>query len=376
MTVDRTNYPVLYVDDDHGNLVAIQYALEGGFRVDIAQSAEEALERIEASDYAVLLADHKMPGMTGVELCERVFATHPDMVRILFTAYADVNMAIDAVNRGRVMRYLVKPIRNEYLESALSQAIDFVHATRTVRDLQHTFLRSSADVPVHTMTREANSELAQHLETLDTWSKHLSDLTSASPERLPQLHDELRSSAGELTLCVSRLVEFQSRLAAGLPGRPPPPIVDLSRVVDASGRLVRGLIKARPGGQTQIVVSLGASPRVRMEPSEISHLVVQLMMNALQSVQDTGGEIHVQVEAGDGRATVSVQDDGPGVPDAEIASIFDPHFTTRPDRAGMGLAVASRLAADAGGALSYESPPSGGARFVLDLPLVSEGEET
>src|SRR5687768_7367869 len=132
MTVDYRSYPILYVDDEASNLVALRYALEDQFTIITSQQPEEALRLLASEEIAVLIADQRMPGMTGAEVCARARQIRPDTVRIILTAYADMHAAVDAINRGQVTRYLTKPFRNEELIEVVRTAIDLVHLQRTV----------------------------------------------------------------------------------------------------------------------------------------------------------------------------------------------------------------------------------------------------
>jgi signal transduction histidine kinase len=73
---------------------------------------------------------------------------------------------------------------------------------------------------------------------------------------------------------------------------------------------------------------------------------------------------------------ITVTDDGPGVPDELRARLFEPYATGRPGGTGLGLPIAQRIAVEHGGDLTYASPPGGGARFTLTLPLAGPPELT
>src|SRR5574341_1104091 len=115
---------VLFVDDDESNLVVWEAGCADRFAVLTAGSAARALEMLRSREVGVVLADQRMPGTTGIELLERVRDEFPDVVRMLITAYSDLNAAIDAINRGHVWRYLGKPCALSQLRSELSGALE------------------------------------------------------------------------------------------------------------------------------------------------------------------------------------------------------------------------------------------------------------
>jgi len=86
-----------------------------------------------------------------------------------------------------------------------------------------------------------------------------------------------------------------------------------------------------------------------------------------------GGRIEILVERADGEITVSVTDNGPGVPEAIRSKLFEPFFTTKPRGVGLGLSICKNIAAAHGGSLHYAEASGGGSRFTLSLPLTFIG---
>lgn len=119
------NYKLLVVDDE---LIVRESLLhwfeEENYQVDTADSAEEALKKLQAGKYDVYLLDMKMPGMSGIELLEKIKEVDQEAIVILITAYASVQTAIKALKEG-AYDYLTKPVDpdelNHILENALKQ---------------------------------------------------------------------------------------------------------------------------------------------------------------------------------------------------------------------------------------------------------------
>lgn len=109
---------------------------------------------------------------------------------------------------------------------------------------------------------------------------------------------------------------------------------------------------------------------VSMNPVEMEQLLVNILRNAIESKQ-RGAKVVASVRAEGTRAIVSVQDDGPGIPEDALAHVFDPFFTSRLDEAGtgLGLSVAHGIVADHQGTISIESPDSGGCTVRIEFPI-------
>lgn len=125
-------FAVLYVDDEEQSLKYFRKAFEKDFSILTASSAAEALELLKdkAPDTGVVVADQRMPNQTGVELLGRIRRSWPSIVRVLTTAYSDLDSAIEAVNSGEVFRYVVKPWNLRELRGNLLRAMEFFDVRR------------------------------------------------------------------------------------------------------------------------------------------------------------------------------------------------------------------------------------------------------
>jgi two-component system response regulator HupR/HoxA len=100
---------VLIVDDEARVLDALEAVLASEFHVLRAAGGEAALELLRAHEVAVIVTDHRMPGMTGVELLRRSQDAAPDAVRMVLTAYTDVDSLMEAINTGGIYHFIAKP---------------------------------------------------------------------------------------------------------------------------------------------------------------------------------------------------------------------------------------------------------------------------
>ena len=114
--------------------------------------------------------------------------------------------------------------------------------------------------------------------------------------------------------------------------------------------------------------SLQAGDAILMVRSQIIQLVINLIHNAQQALGEGGGTIMVSTRQADGRTCLSIEDDGPGVPEELRSQIFAPFFTTKGNGTGLGLAIAAQIARSHGGGIRCDrSPELGGARFAVEI---------
>ena len=130
-------YGVLYVDDEINNLNSFKAAFRRDFEIYTAQSAREGRKILDSCEIGVIITDQRMPGMTGIEFLESILAVFPDTIRILLTGFSDMNAVMDAINRGQVYKYLVKPWQNDELKLYIQNALEIYHLRRENKDLAH-----------------------------------------------------------------------------------------------------------------------------------------------------------------------------------------------------------------------------------------------
>jgi two-component system, probable response regulator PhcQ len=134
--MEPTPRTVLVVDDEENVLNALRRTLRrDGYTVLTAGQPSEALVVLRQSPVDVVLSDHLMPNMSGLDFLKEVRALHPDVVRIMLTGHADVATAMEAINEGEIYRFLTKPWEDAELKVALHLAFDKLALERSNRRL-------------------------------------------------------------------------------------------------------------------------------------------------------------------------------------------------------------------------------------------------
>jgi two-component system, probable response regulator PhcQ len=134
--MEPTARTVLIVDDEENVLSALQRTLRReNYTLLTAAEPAEAFAVLKQGGVDVVVSDHLMPNMSGLDFLKEVRALHPDVVRIMLTGHAEVSTAIEAINEGEIYRFLSKPWDDAELKVALHLAFDKLQLERSNRRL-------------------------------------------------------------------------------------------------------------------------------------------------------------------------------------------------------------------------------------------------
>ena len=372
--LDYRAYPVLYVDDEPQNLVAFRYAFDQRFDVHTATSAAEALGLLRDLEVAVLLADQRMPDVTGVELCARVRELQPNAVRMIVTAYSDLAVAVDAINHGHVARYLRKPWENDSLAEAIGIAIELVHSQQTARSLQAKLLRDGPANSVLTAHEEIAHELASPLNALLVNGELIEEFFEAlghrgSGDPMHKLATDAREAHLDSMTSLRQLRSLVDRLRGGQRLSRPPHAghCNVLRVAETTVRILRAELDPR----IQLELGGAQDTAVMMEASALAQVVMNLVLNAAQALREAQAEeprIWIGVSPCAQTVLLTIADNGPGIALADRRRVCEPYYTTRSDGTGLGLSIVQELMRSVGGRIQVEKHPSGGAQVEVTLP--------
>lgn len=181
------------------------------------------------------------------------------------------------------------------------------------------------------------------------------DLGEASREKASIILSESRRLDGIL----KDIINF-SRPTASKPGE-----VDLADVARRTTALMRHALEGQ--GVTVALDLSPDAPVARGDPETLTQCLVNCLKNAMEAMPE-GGHVTVATRLDQGRARLSVTDDGPGISPDILSRVFNPFFTTRDKRAGLGLAMTKKILEDLGGTVELESVPGKGTTVTLSLP--------
>jgi signal transduction histidine kinase len=366
------SFTVLYVDDEPQSLKYFTKAFQDDFRVLTARSVEEARVLIEndTGELAVVITDQRMPSASGVDLLGWVRVARPHAVRILTTAFSDLEGAIEAVNVGAIFRYVTKPWNLRDLRGILLRAID-------VHRLQH-----DHDVLLH-----EKRQVLQRLMLIDQVRSHLTRL-NAPADQVARSLDAIQARCGGDDRAVDAAVASARSAIARIQGA----VNDLrtfSDPVQSSTHEVFAINDAlslvmRQKDMVQIAGWISSTPDATYQVTAAKHQIIQLFNHllansaaAMRLVADgRKPEIAISARQEGERLHVSVKDNGIGVPIMNLPRVYDAFFTTKQpeDGMGLGLTIARSIVADHGGSMYMRSEYGRYCEVTFDLPLVAAAQ--
>ena len=387
---DAKDSLILYVDDEWTNRVVFEQSFIGQFAITAVGSGDAALEVFAAQPVAVVVTDQRMPGMSGNELLEKVRAQYPDTIRIVLTAFSDLDPILSAVNDGLVARYVIKPWDKDDLQVMLEWAVEAYRVGKRDSAQQLRLLQTERLVTMGTVAAALLHDLSQPLSHMSSNAERLMELSAAVPalnrllsspasDRLsPSERDGLSQLAEEFVEISDALVRGAAiardllggmvRVMRGKPHAPTPaedPVPAIKYAMAACNNLA---VRVRARLTYEGPPSL---PPVGIPATELSQVMINLNANATQALgldERSRGRITViAVDAGDA-VRVEIVDTGPGMTPEVLEKVGTPFYTTRAEGTGLGISQCRRILERGGGRLLLSSRPGAGTTATCVLP--------
>ncbi len=142
---DKLHEVILLVDDEENILRSLTRELmDMPYGLLTATSADKALEVMGAQPVTVIISDQRMSGASGTELLASVREKYPDVVRILLTAFSDMQDVIDAINKAGIYKFIQKPWKTPELKRLIAEAVDHYHIMREKNVRKQVVVRNGA----------------------------------------------------------------------------------------------------------------------------------------------------------------------------------------------------------------------------------------
>jgi signal transduction histidine kinase len=370
---------ILVIDDEVGMREGCRRALTPhGFQVTTAEHGAEGLRKLGEQKFDLVLLDAMMPGMSGLELLERIHGHDPDTICVMITGYATVDLAAQAMKKG-AQDFLPKPFTSDELLTAVHRGLEERHRRqrlRQERELHEQFLQlerarqetAKLDaiesrfmlVLVHELRNPAGV-LKNYLQLMragyvdqDEWDEYLEKLDLRASQLLDMLDDLLE--LGYL------------KALSGPANLKPVPAAD---ILENVARQFRPLAEAKG---LEFVVQIEACPMMLAQPAHLQSMWTNLLQNAIHYTPC--GYVKVRLFEEKDRLVSTVADSGIGISTEEVTRIFQEFYRSESAKAevplgtGLGLPIVNQILKTYQGSIQVDSTPGKGSTFTIHLPLV------
>lgn len=353
---------ILYLDDELNNLIGFKASLRLDYIIYTAQNSTEALAYLDKNpDIRVIFCDQRMPEKTGVEFFEEVRSIHPHPIRILLTAYADIESVIDAINRGHVFRYVKKPWLDTDIISAIEEANKFYLANSMLsmknEELRKAYLELdkfaysvSHDIRGPLVGISGGVDLALQSNNIDE-IKEILLLMEKSVTKLDtfilSMHDYYSLERGELKITA----------------------IDFNQLVKETEAIFAIYAKT---AQIDFKINVKQNEPFWSDVISINLIVNNLLTNAFkyQRKDANNKKVTLDIEVLRGAVTIVVGDNGTGIEGKYIDEIFNLFFRASVQESGSGLGLFNVKSSvlKLNGTIDVDSVLGEGTTFTVVIP--------
>jgi two-component system, probable response regulator PhcQ len=388
---DYLKCTVLYVDDEDLALKYFTRAFEHKFPILTALNAAEGFRLLEQNreQIGLVITDQRMPGEKGVQFLERARQLQPKAIRILTTAYSDLNVAIEAVNSGAIYKYVTKPWDIPQLQVTLQRAVEFFLVQRE-RDL---LLKEKLSVLQEMMITDRVLSLGIVAARLGHYVRNSLVAVRTFMDLAPETLVEEKIDAEQIRdpslwkefyhhtqIQIRRITELLTDLVSATESNGPPVVeeLDLKQTVKRSVQRLNG--KPLQNGIIFIDQIPEGLPKLSVERHKFEHLFELLLKGEVISLP-AGSRVFISARSRfdkDEELDIQIRDDGPGLPKGAFRAVFDPSFVHSNDFA-INLMACYFIVYHHGGKIDVQSEDGHGVTFRLTFPVrpktVSSAEE-
>ena len=387
-----TTRTVLFVDDDRLILSAVQrLVFDEPYRAVFAANGSQALEVMESETVSVVVTDMVMPEMDGLTLLDWVQAEYPDTIRVMLSAVSDTDSLVEAINRGSVYRYIVKPWHAEDFKITVRQAVEYFdiqeERNRLLADLESANQLLRARIQQRTdqlmdlyNQAEIGKYASQIVHNLNSPLQAIFgalELSKMAVHRDPPDRSEILVLLERIDQRATHLAEIVRTILFQARDEHHHERLDLNTIlVDEMAFFeLDAAFKKKIQHRLDLDPSL---PPIMGNATQIKQIIHNLVSNAVDAMASSPEKVLTVATATQGdRAHIVISDTGEGIAPAHLQDLFSPNFTTKPPGQGTGLGLASvRTMVNAyGGDVLVQSMPEKGTTFTVRLPALIESPD-
>jgi len=390
MAINKQKQTILVIDDEKVILDLTSIILTNrGYTVQVALDALEGLRMMEQSAPDLVLLDYMLPKMDGLTALREIKQRFPDSYVIMFTGKGSEEIAVELMKAG-ASDYILKPFNNQNLADRIENVLKIRHVELKNRELLRE--RETLLLEIEAWNCELENRVQSKTDALQRAQAEI-----VQTEKLATLGYLSAGMAHEIRNPLNSITLFVQLIRSGLADPEHQGFVEkILKEVDRIDGIIRKLLDAskRPRFEIKDVLISQViettleilQPQLQLheilvecdyrriplaiqaDPTEIEQIFTNLFVNSIQEMRK-GGVLRVQLDHDEKEITITVADNGTGIPRENLTRIFDPFFTTKDYGTGLGLSVVLRIVKTYHGKIAVDSDGETGTTFTIKLPL-------
>ncbi|MDX2447584.1 MAG: ATP-binding protein, partial [Desulfobacterales bacterium] len=326
----------------------------------------------------IVITDIRMPGMNGLEVLEAVKKLDPDIEVIVCTAFAEMDLAIQALQLD-ASDFITKPISDHALHLSLERAKQRYTSRKKLQDYAIFLERQAADqaqilhqdkmMSLGRLAASVVHEINNPLSGILNYSRLMSKILKKGPlekdksEKFKQYLELVETETERCAQIVSNLLAF-SRKAPPAMG----PVQSQELLQKCTSLSHHKLELQNIALTTSFQPNL---PAIQGDANQLQQCIINLIFNAIDTMPE-GGNLHIKSHHADKtHVTIAITDTGAGIPENNLPHIFEPFFTTKQEGYGVGLGLSTvyGIIEHHNGKIDVKSQPGKGTTFFIRLPV-------
>lgn len=356
---------ILYIDDEEHNLQSFKASFRKQYNITTTVSVVEAEEIMEKEDFHVILADQRMPGMTGVQFFEKIRSRFPESIRILITGHTDISAAIDAINKGEVFRFIDKPWDYTYVENAITHAFDIYQTRAELKqrnlDLQKAY--EELDKFVYSASHDLRAPLMSVLGIVNL------ALMEEDVKSQNEYLDLIKQSVKKLDTFIINIIDYYKNAR----GEETITEIDFHQLVNDVTEAIKFLPEF---GRINMITKINQTGIFHSDAMKLRIIFNNLITNAVkfQDVRKENPFIRLTVDATQEHTKITFEDNGLGIKKDDIEKIFKMFYRAGATNSGsgIGLYIVHEAITKLKGTINVTSAVGEGSIFEINIPSVNK----
>jgi signal transduction histidine kinase len=372
---------ILYIDDEQDNLLSFSATFRRRYNIITATSAQQATELLKQHQVALIITDQRMPQVSGTEFLKQIAHLYPHTLRIILTGYSNPQDIINAINDGKVYKYITKPWDPAEMGVVIQYALEHYNLKLQNHHLQQQLVTNEANLEKAQVREQFFTQVSHELRSplniiagmadklLDEYKlpedavKYLQHIKNAGSHLNVVINDVLDASklnAGKMELLYSKVHLYTL-------------INELMESFELKAKQKNLFLKLKVSNVPEYII---------IDKVRLNQILFNLMANAVNYTINGGITLSIAVAPHANDISFKVIDTGIGISPDMQAVVFDAFtqvqntHTQLAHGTGLGLAITKQLVQLLGGNITLNSITGQGSTFTVHLPLSTPQQAT